>query len=84
MLTIAHGTEVAAFDDSSLICTLESKEPEHGIDTSGTCEDLWGHTNGPQWGKEAQNKGVAIWPAIHCINHEISEAHQRNIFTDSS
>jgi len=26
-LTMAHGTAVAAFDDSSLICTLESKEP---------------------------------------------------------
>lgn len=30
-LTIAQGTAVAALDASSLICTLESKEPGHRV-----------------------------------------------------
>lgn len=72
-LTMAHGTAVAAFDDSSLICTLESKFAKHGISMSNMYENVGEHTNGPQWGKEAQDEGVTIWPAVHCTYHsEIS------------
>jgi hypothetical protein len=38
-LTMAHGTAVAAFDDSSLICTLESQFAKHCIKTSNMYED---------------------------------------------
>jgi hypothetical protein len=36
---MAHGTAVAAFDDSSLICTLESKFAKHCIKTNNMYED---------------------------------------------
>ena len=64
-LTIPHGTATAAFEDSSAMWTLESKEPgsyhQIGFDKGGKSE----LTNGPQWCQEAKNKRESIRPAVN-------------------
>lgn len=73
--TMAHGTAVAAFEASSLMCTLESNEPSisrQPITSSRAGTTL---TDGPQRSEETQNEGKAIRPPVRCKD---GNQHPRN------
>lgn len=79
--TIAHGTAVAAFEASSLMWTLESKEPESQSVASGHAgqRSFPIRTNSPQRRQEAQNKGITRRPSVHFDHnqHDRSESFKR-------
>jgi hypothetical protein len=68
-LTIDHGTAIAAFAASSLMCTLESNAPKQLVSIINTFGDEVvedeEHTDRPKRGKEGEEEGITVGPAIN-------------------
>jgi hypothetical protein len=68
---------------SSLMCTLESKEPKSTCDIKVQFESQPSRTHkrkkrtdGPHRGYERKDKRVSIRPAIHCKNSALDELNE--------